>query len=81
MATIRELKESPLERYAPHDEVKATYTVLDDGQGTTFLQIDTYGSASRKMKGKKSQTIRLHPDALRQLLPLVERVLLVRNKR
>ena len=56
-----------LERDVPHDEVDCTYSVILDAQGKQYLQIDTYGSVSRQMPGKKSQSLRLSPEAIRQL--------------
>jgi hypothetical protein len=67
MALIRELKELTLDRDVPHREVECTYSVIHDNYGQICLQIDTYGSADRQMPGKKSQSLRLSPQAIRQL--------------
>lgn len=66
MAIVRELKQIETE-YSPHSEAKATYSILTDKEGKTFLQVDTYGSASRKILGKKSQSIRFSAEALSEL--------------
>lgn len=71
MAIIRLLPHRQLERNAPHTETEATYCWVTDGDGTRFLQIDTYGSTGRDIPGKKSQTIRFSPEAqnaLRKIL-------------
>ena len=36
-----------------------------------YLQIDTYGSSTREILGKKSQSIRLSKEALSQLVQIV----------
>ena len=67
MAIVRKLEKVQLERESKHSEVKCTYSVVSDSAGDKFLQIDTYGSAARKMPGKKSQSIRFSPEAIKQL--------------
>ena len=66
MAIVRKMESIQLERDSKHSEVNATYTVVTT-DGEKFLQIDTYGSASRQETGKKSQSIRFSPDAIAQL--------------
>lgn len=73
MATIRELVEKPLEVQAKHTEVEATYSVVQGEGGETCLQIDTYGSKERAIPGKKSQSLRFTPEALRQLRDVLSR--------
>ena len=70
MALILELTKQPLERIAHHTGVFGSYTVVIDADGQKCLQIDTYGSAKRKIKGKKSQSIRLSPKVIAQLQKL-----------
>ena len=68
MAIVRKLKRITLERDSTHSEVKdCTYSIIQGDDGRKSLQIDTYGSAYRKMPDKKSQSIRFSPDALEQL--------------
>jgi hypothetical protein len=67
MALVRKLEAQRLDRDANHTDVSGTYSVVTHQTGERCLQIDTYGSAERKLTGKKSQSIRLAPDALRQL--------------
>lgn len=51
-----------------HSEVKdCTYSIIRGSDGRKSLQIDTYGSAHRKMPDKKSQSIRFSPEAITQL--------------
>lgn len=67
MAIVRKMEPLSLERDSSHSEVNATYTVVKDVNGENYLQVDTYGSASRQEKGKKSQSIRFSPEAIQQL--------------
>ncbi|HET9182881.1 MAG TPA: methionyl-tRNA formyltransferase [Candidatus Angelobacter sp.] len=63
MALVRKLVEQKLDKNSAHSDVECTYSIVDE----KFLQIDTYGSADRKIPGKKSQTIRFTPEAIKQL--------------
>jgi hypothetical protein len=66
MALVRKISHVKLEKDSTHQSVDCTYDiVMEDGR--KYLQLDTYGSSNRKMKGKKSQSIRLSPEALVQL--------------
>ena len=75
MAIVRKLEPIALDRDAKHTEVDCTYTVILDEHGKKYLQIDTYGSAKRKMPGKKSQSIRFSPEAIEQLKHILEKEL------
>lgn len=66
MALVKKLEEIQLERDVPHKEVNCTFTIVTKG-GQQFLQIDTYGSKERQYEGKKSQSIRFSPKAIKQL--------------
>jgi hypothetical protein len=44
---------------------------VTDDDGNKFLQLDTYGSNSRKLAGKISQTIQFDRGAARQLKELI----------
>ena len=67
MATVRRLDHVVLDREGHHKDVECTYSIVVDDQGNRCLQIDTYGSKERKMPGKKSQSIRFAPEAIKQL--------------
>ena len=64
---IRRVKTAQL-----HEEVDATYSTFRDEQEGQVFQIDSYGSATRKLSGKVSQSIQLNEDAARQLLQLLQ---------
>lgn len=67
MAIVRKLEHITLEHESPHSEVNGTYSLIRGDDGRKSLQIDTYGSAHRKMPDKKSQSIRFSPEAIAQL--------------
>lgn len=68
MAIVRKLIRITLDRDSKHSEVNdCTYSIIEGEDGRKSLQIDTYGSALRKIPGKKSQSIRFSPEALQQL--------------
>ena len=71
MAIIRKLEYRTLERDAPHTDVNGTYSIVSDNSGTRYLQIDTYGSVTRQIPGKKSQSIRFGPEAIEQIKNLL----------
>jgi len=68
VAIVRRMDPLALEREnAAHSEVDCTYSIITDREGKRYLQIDTYGSATRKMPNKKSQSLRFAPEAIQQL--------------
>jgi hypothetical protein len=67
MAIVRDLQALTLERDARHTEAHCTYSIRVDDQGRRYLQIDTYGSSTRKIRDKKSQSIRFAPEAIERL--------------
>jgi hypothetical protein len=73
VALVKRLSKLNMDRNAVHDPVgEATFTVFQDGDGRSYLQIDTYGSTTRKLVGKKSQSLQFGPDALRQLREILD---------
>jgi len=68
MAIVKKLKRIALEVGTPHSVLKdCTYSIIVGDDGRKSLQIDSYGSANRKMPGKKSQSLRFSPEAIDQL--------------
>lgn len=72
MAIVRKLKLVIPEKFVPHSEVDCTYSIIKDPEGLRYLQIDTYGSSSRREIGMKSQTIRFNPEAIGQLKAILD---------
>ena len=73
MAIVRRLEPIQMDRDSKHSEVDCTYAIVEDDKRDKYLQIDTYGSATRKIPGKKSQSIRFSPDAIGQLKEILKR--------
>ena len=67
MAIVRNFDRKELGRSSRHSEVEATISTVDDG-GEKFVQIDTYGSSTRAMPGKVSQSLRISRSAFEQLI-------------
>jgi hypothetical protein len=67
MALITDLKPRETLKDSRHTKADATYSIVTDSGGTKLLQIDTYGSKTRRFQGKLSQSIRFSPAALDQL--------------
>ena len=72
MAIVKKLDPLKLEIDSKHTDVNYTYSIVTDDKGKKHLQIDTYGSATRKITGKKSQSIRFSPEAIKQLKSLLK---------
>ncbi len=71
MALVSNITQLTLQTNSQHTNVDCTYDIVTDPQGIRHLQLDTYGSPSRKIAGKKSQSIRLSPQAIQQLKNII----------
>lgn len=73
MAIIRKLEPRVHEKYTRHTDAEgSTYSIIYEPDGTKVLQIDTYGSKSRRIPGKVSQSIRFSPEGLRELKAILK---------
>ena len=72
MAIVRKLEKLDGITPARHTEAQCTYAIVRDDDGKSYLQVDTYGSATRQIRGKKSQSIRFSPEAVVQLRRIIE---------
>ena len=72
MARIDRLEKNVMARNSVHEPVEATYSVFVDDEGRRYLQIDTYGSAGRQMRGKKSQSVQFGPEAIGALRRILD---------
>jgi hypothetical protein len=77
MALIKKLEKIEKQRNSVHDEVEGAYTIFTDSKGNKILQIDTYGSTNRQLKGKVSQSIQLSKESAKELLNIILNQLLV----
>lgn len=72
MAIVRHLEKLSLDvERKQQTETTCTYSIVRQEDGV-YLQIDTYGSSERKVRGMKSQTIRFSPDAIHQLREILD---------
>lgn len=74
MAIVRRLDLMPLEKNSRHTETNCTYSIVLDDDGSTYFQVDTYGSGTRKILDKKSQSIRFSPEAIEQLKTILQQL-------
>ena len=72
MAVVNKITHQALERDSKHSEVECTYDIVTDKDGRRYLQLDTYGSKERQIKGKKSQSIRLSQAAIEELKSILK---------
>ena len=58
MALVTNIRHQALERDSKHKKVECTYEVLTNiDTGELYLQLDSYGSDERQIKGKKSDSV------------------------
>lgn len=72
MAIVSKITYQALDRETVHSEAECTYAIVTDKDGHRFLQLDTYGSKARQLKGKKSQSIRLSQSAIDELKAILK---------
>ena len=71
MALVKKLERLSMSKNRVHAPANCTYTIfVEDGE--RYLQVDTYGSAGRKIKGKKSQTLQFDEHSAKALRALLE---------
>ena len=71
MALVTKISHQTLQTNSKHTTVDCTYDIVMDSQGIKYLQLDTYGSPGREIPGKKSQSIRLSPQAIQELKNII----------
>jgi hypothetical protein len=72
VALVNEFVELKKKQNGVHGVVDCTYTIFEE-EGRRYLQLDTYGSSSRQIPNKVSQSIQLHDTSARNLKLLLER--------
>lgn len=70
---IRELSERHLESARRHQPTDATWAFVGDSSGEPIVQIDTYGSDQRKLRGKSRQSIQVDREMAKQLVEVLRR--------
>ena len=77
MALIRTFDKVSRNRYTVHGEVGCEVSAFV-ANGKTYLQFDTGGSRTRKLKGKTSQSIQADEDSAAAMLALLRATFKVR---
>lgn len=72
MALVTQIKPVQKERCSVHGAVECSSVVFSKG-GNRYLQLETYGSPTRKLKGKVSQSIQFNEASAKQLQRLIHR--------
>lgn len=74
MALIKKERFSKItkDRIHVHEPAEATYSVFMN-EDATYFQIDTYGSDSRKDKGKISQSIQIDREMAFELIEILHK--------
>ncbi len=75
MALVEKFGKIVMDQNRIHEPVECSYSVFATDDGKKFLQLDTYGSATRKLKGKKSQSLQFNEKSLRDLKKIIDSVL------
>ncbi|MGN0606612.1 MAG: methionyl-tRNA formyltransferase [Oscillospiraceae bacterium] len=70
LITKDNIKKGYKDRNSVHSKVRATYTTFTS-DGEKYFQIDTYGSSTREMKDKISQSIQVDKDTAKVLIRLM----------
>lgn len=71
LARISRIFKLESHRHFVHEPVDCGYRVFTEG-GSTYLQLDTYGSSGRQIPGKTSQSLQLDGSVAAQLKRLIE---------
>jgi hypothetical protein len=72
VALVRSITPCVKQRQRVHEETPCESSVVTDDHGKRYLQVDTYGSGTRKFKGKVSQSIQFDEAAAHALRQLID---------
>lgn len=73
MAFVRTIKQIRKDRCSVHEPVECTYTVFTSDDGQKYLQLDSYGSRTRKLTGKVSQALQFSKSSAQELRAIIDR--------
>jgi hypothetical protein len=71
MALVERMERLEKDRSDIHSPTRCTYSIVDAPDGSKILQLDTYGSTSRKNPDKVSQSLQFNHESASQLLELI----------
>jgi len=66
MALLSKLEKKSPDRHSVHKPINGTYMAFSDSN-KRYVQIDTYGSTTRQVPGKISQSIQLDEASAKQI--------------
>lgn len=73
MALVTGFEQGFKSRFSIHKQTECTFFIVDAADGKKYLQLETDGSADRKIVGKVSQSIQFSPEAIKQLKKLLSK--------
>lgn len=73
MAIVRKITEMPVTTKIHPTETECEVRAVETRNGSSLIQLTTFGSVDRASGRKPSQTIQLTTDAARQLVQIIER--------
>ncbi len=73
MALIHELLQIQKDSNRVHEAVECGWTTFDD-TGSTYLQLDTYGTRGRQIPGKVSQSIQFDASSASALRRIIDQI-------
>lgn len=75
MALVTRFSKAEKDRQRVHEEVECAYSTFRDPSGRIVLQLETFGSPTRKLPGKTSQSIQFDEVGLRELRRIIDSLL------
>ena len=72
MALVRTIEEVSRQRTMVHGPVKCSCAIFEV-EGQHYLQLDTFGSRTRKLKNKVSQALQFDRESARRLRMLLDK--------
>lgn len=71
MALVSEIKPMRNERQSVHRATRCEVSHFTGPQGTSYLQLDTFGTSDRDFPDKVSQSIQFDENSARQLMEFI----------
>jgi hypothetical protein len=72
MALVTRIRRIPKERNSVHKATECSVSIFSDEAGSRYMQLDTFGSSARTLKGKVSQSLQFDRNAALQLKAIIE---------
>lgn len=72
MALVARFERVEKQRNSVHSQVECGYVVFEARDGHRYLQLDTYGSAERKLQDKVSQSLQFDENTAAELRKILE---------